>query len=103
YQWPERFPEDLLLTSAASYELYLVLEDGETAGTVTLQWSDPIFWGDRANAGFIHRLAISRNHAGIGKHVVAWAERQVVAAGREYLCLDILSPNARVRRSYEEL
>ena len=51
YQWPERFPEHLLLMSGANQELYLVVEDGETAGTVTLQWSDPMFWGDRANAG----------------------------------------------------
>ena len=102
-QWPERFPEELLQRSAASQELYVVLDEGERAGTVTLQWLDPMFWGDRADAGFIHRLAVSRVHAGIGKAVVAWAEREVVAHGREYLCLDTLSSNTRLRRYYEEL
>jgi len=102
-QWPERFPDDLLQRSVASRELYLVLEDGEVAGTVTLQWSDPMFWGDRANAGFIHRLAISRSHAGIGRQVIAWAEREARANGREYLCLDTLSSNTGLRGYYEEL
>lgn len=102
-QWPDRFPEDLFLATVSRRELYLVLLDGELGGTVTLQWSDPMFWGERADAGFIHRLAIKRSHAGIGKQVVSWAEEQVVARNRQYLCLDTVSTNPRLRRYYEEL
>ena len=39
----ERFPEDPLLTSVGNQELYLVLEGSETAGTVTIQWSDEVW------------------------------------------------------------
>ncbi len=102
-QWPDRFPADLLMASVAGEDLYLVLDDGDPAGTVTLQWSDPVFWGDRSDAGFVHRLAVKRGHAGVGKQVLAWAEDQVVARNRQYLCLDTLSTNARLRRYYEEL
>lgn len=102
-QWPGRFPEDLLLATVSRQELYLVLHGGEIAGTVTLQWSDRMFWGDRADAGFIHRLAIKRSHAGIGKQVVAWAEEMVVRRNRQYLCLDTVSTNGRLRRYYEDL
>jgi GNAT superfamily N-acetyltransferase len=102
-QWPERFPEDLLLATVSERDLYLVRRDGDIAGTVTLQWSDPMFWGDRADAGFIHRLAIKRSHAGVGKRVIAWAEDQVIGRGRQYLCLDTVSTNPTLRRYYEGL
>jgi ribosomal protein S18 acetylase RimI-like enzyme len=102
-QWPERFPEDLLVASQTDDELYVVRHGGRLAGTVTLQWSDPMFWGERDDAGFIHRLVISRAHAGIGRQVVRWAEAEVVARNRQFLCLDTLESNRRLRRYYEDL
>lgn len=102
-QWPGQFPQELLVQSVANGELFVVLQDGQTAGTVTLQWADPMFWGDRSDAGFVHRLAISRAYAGIGKQVIWWAQSQVLAHGRNYLCLDTLTSNARLCRYYEDL
>ena len=102
-QWPDQFPAQVLLASLAEQELYVVLRGDRMAGTVTLQWSDPMFWGDRNDAGFLHRLAILRQHAGAGRFVVSWAEDQVVAHGRRFLCLDTLSSNVRLRQYYEDL
>jgi GNAT superfamily N-acetyltransferase len=102
-QWPARFPTEFLLGCARRGELYVATTDGETVGTVTLQWSDPTFWGDRADAGFVHRLAVSRSHAGLGPAIMSWAEQQVMARGRRFLCLDTLSNNVRLRRYYEQL
>jgi GNAT superfamily N-acetyltransferase len=70
---------------------------------VTLQWSDPPFWGDRHDAGFVHRLAVRRSHTGSGRALLDWAEGQVAARGRSFVCLDTLSSNTRLRRYYEDM
>ena len=101
-QWPERFSPAQLLPSLEAGDLYVV-EDGPTlAATVTLQWSDPMFWGDRADAGFLHRMGVRRSHAGLGRDILRWASAEVSARGRRYLCLDCLSTNRRLRRYYED-
>ncbi|MHB8437322.1 MAG: N-acetyltransferase [Acidimicrobiales bacterium] len=51
----------------------------------------------------LHRLAVRRRYAGIGQATIEWAQQQVVAHRRAYLCLDCLSSNARLRRYYEDL
>jgi GNAT superfamily N-acetyltransferase len=102
-QWPARFPADFLLGYAERGELYVATSDGETVGTVTLQWADPMFWGERADAGFVHRLAVRRSHAGLGLDLIRWAEQQVRDRGRRALCLDCLSDNTRLHRYYEDL
>ena len=102
-QWPARFSSEFLLGCADRGELYVATAGGETVGTVTLQWSDPNFWGDRADAGFVHRLAVRRSQPGLGTTIMSWAEQQVTERGRRFVCLDCLSDNVRLRRYYEEL
>jgi GNAT superfamily N-acetyltransferase len=102
-QWPARFSADFLLGYVQRGELYVATEDGDVVGTVTLLWSDPPFWGDRQDAGVVHRLAVRRSHTGSGRALLDWAEGQVVAKGRSFLCLDTLSSNTRLRRYYEDL
>jgi len=102
-QWPEHFPRDLVMLTAERGELYVAVSGDEITATATLQWSDPAFWGEREDAGFLHRLAVRRRDAGIGRAMIEWAQQQVVAHRRAYLCLDCLSSNARLRRYYEDL
>jgi GNAT superfamily N-acetyltransferase len=102
-QWPVRFAEDFIAAVAAEGNLYVAVVDSKIVGTVTLQWSDPLFWGERSDAGFLHRLAVRRASAGLGVKLIAWAEQVAMAKGREYLCLDTLKSNLRLRRYYEEL
>jgi GNAT superfamily N-acetyltransferase len=102
-QWPARFSGDFLLGHVRRGELYVATDAGGVVGTVTLLWSDPPFWGDRDDAGFVHRLAVRRSHAGLGRKLLTWAEGQVAERGRPFVCLDTLSSNARLRRYYEDL
>jgi len=101
-QWPERFRPDQLLPSLEAGDLYVVDGRSALAATVTLQWSDPMFWGDRTDAGFLHRMGVRRSNAGLGAGILQWASAEVLARGRQYLCLDCLSTNDRLRRYYED-
>ena len=101
-QWPDRFPPDQLLPSLEAGDLYVIDSGSALAATVTLQWSDPMFWGDRADAGFLHRMGVRRSHAGLGAGIMQWACAEVSARGRRYLCLDCPSTNDRLRLYYED-
>ena len=101
-QWPERFSPDQLLPTLDAGDLFVVDDGSALAATVTLQWSDPMFWGDRTDAGFLHRMGVRRSHAGLGIEIMQWASAQVLARGRRYLCLDCLSTNHRLRQYYED-
>lgn len=100
-QWPERFSPDQLLPSLEAGTVYVVADGFALAATVTLQWSDPMFWGERADAGFLHRMGVRRSHAGLGTSIMQWASAEVLTRGRRYLCLDCLSTNHRLRSYYE--
>jgi GNAT superfamily N-acetyltransferase len=74
--------------------------------TLQLQWSDPFFWGQAdadADAGYVHRLAVRRDHAGrgMGVRLLDWADEQVRARGRSWLRIDVVSGNLSLRRYYE--
>ena len=102
-QWPDRFPEAPLLSAIGRGEIFVATEADTPVATVTLQWRDPAFWGDRADAAFIHRLAVRRSHAGVGSQLLEWASRQALSHDRSFVCLDCLSTNLRLRRYYEDL
>jgi GNAT superfamily N-acetyltransferase len=102
-QWPDRFPESVITGALESGDLYVAMERNQIVATVTLQWRDPSFWGNRNDAAFVHRLAARRSHAGIGQRVLEWAADQAKSRNRSYLCLDCLSTNERLRRYYEDL
>lgn len=85
-------------------EVYLARMDNQPVGTVTVQWSDPAFWGERPDdAGYIHKLAIMRTVAGqhIGAQMVNWAESLIVQRGRPYARLDCHAENPTINRFYQ--
>lgn len=103
--WPERFPRHFIESHATAGELHVVEIDGSTVATLTLQWSDTRIWGETdLDAGYVHRLAVCRPHAGerLGYRLLDWAGEQVLAQGRELLRLDVVSTNARLREYYEQ-
>ncbi|MGH8989076.1 MAG: GNAT family N-acetyltransferase [Acidimicrobiales bacterium] len=102
-QWPERFADSFVAATAERGELYVAVEGPEVVGTMTMLWSDAMFWGDRRDAGFVHRLAVMRSHAGVGRRLIDWADEQAEQHRRSYLCLDTLSSNRKLREYYEEL
>ncbi len=96
----------VMIPAVARGEVYLAWLNGAAVGTITLQWADPLNWGERPNdAGYIHKLAVIRAAAGnqIGAHMVAWAEDQIIAAGRGYSRLDFPASNPAMHRFYGQL
>ncbi|WP_165945741.1 GNAT family N-acetyltransferase [Micromonospora sp. KC606] len=100
-QWPDRFETEWVAPSVERGETWLVRIDGRTAGTMTLDWSDPL-WSDRAGkAGYVHRMAVERWAAGIGRAILTWAADQACAHGGATLRLDCVAANRGLRAYYE--
>ena len=105
-QWPLPFPRDELAAAIERGDVYVAEIAGEVVATVTLLWDDPMYWGDRPpDAAYVHKLAVSRACAGqrIGSAIVEWADATAAAAGRQFLRLDCLGDNPRIRAYYEQL
>jgi GNAT superfamily N-acetyltransferase len=106
-QWPLPFPRDQLAAAIERGEVYVVeSEDGEAVATVSMLADDPMYWGDRPpDAFYVHKLAVRRDRAGrgIGAAIVEWANAEAAEAGREFLRLDCLGANPRIRDYYEDL
>lgn len=95
-----------LLEGIERGETFLARRDGTVVATITLQWSDPLFWGERPpDAGYVHRLAVTSDaHGeGIGRRLVEWAERVTVSRGRPFLRLDTAYENPKLCAYYEAL
>jgi GNAT superfamily N-acetyltransferase len=104
--WPARFPRSLITGNLDRGELYVVERNGATVATLSLQWSDEFFWreaGVDETAGYVHRLAVRRVHAGgrLGHRLLDWADEHVLTNGRGLLRLDVVSGNRRLRDYYE--
>lgn len=102
-QWPVRFRRSLIEEGVRQGEVYVAVSEGEIVATITVVSSDPPFWGDRDDALFVHRLAVRRSHAGVGRELIEWIVGQTLQGGRSFVCLDCFSANERLRRYYEEL
>ena len=103
-QWPDPFPRSRVEDSFSRGELYVIRVGEAIAGTFVLQWEDELFWGEQPPvAGYIHAVAVRREHAGIGRQVIGWAEENVREAGRSFLRLDCMRDNPPLRRYYEAL
>ena len=77
----------------------------ELAGTITLQQSDEVFWGQMPpDTIYIHRFAVKRDYSGkrIGARVLEWAEQFARSEGKNFLRLDCLATNPEIRRYYEK-
>jgi hypothetical protein len=102
-QWPAPFPAAWVVPSIERGETYLAREGDLVAGTITLRWDDPAFWGEQPPvAGYVHAIAVRCEFAGAGPALLDWADEQVCAEGRELLRLDCRTENARLRRYYQE-
>jgi ribosomal protein S18 acetylase RimI-like enzyme len=108
-QWPIRFPLSDLAARAHRGELYIAYDNATPVGTFALDYhADPEFWHDDptgAAAGYLHRLAVARTHAGqgIGAQLVSHADRLVADAGRRWLRLDCAKNNSRLHDYYRRL
>jgi len=86
------------------YELFLARWNDEVVGTCMICWSDAIWKElDHDNAGYIHRFAVSRRHAGlgIGRQLLQWAEDYIKDQGKHTIRLDCMSDNPRLNQYYQ--
>ncbi|MFZ1024161.1 MAG: GNAT family N-acetyltransferase [Thermoplasmata archaeon] len=105
--WPRPFPPESLLAASAGGDLFLVEDPaGSPVGTITLQWADVRFWGERPpDAGYVHRFAIRRNYGGqgIGRQMIEWAGVRTKERGRFKLRLDCLTASKPLHEYYRSL
>lgn len=106
-QWsPGEIPRTTIEHRVAEGLAFLLLGPGEeTAGTVTVLWSDELIWGERAaDAGYVHMLIVtsSMRGAGLGRALLDWAETHVADHGRSASRLDCARGNRRLRQWYEQ-
>jgi GNAT superfamily N-acetyltransferase len=106
-QWQSRyFTRPFILEGIGQGEVYLARLDDQIVGTITVQWSDPLWWGDTPmDAAYFHRLAVKREFAakGFGRALIGWAENKAKAAGKSYLRLNCQFENPRLRQYYEDM
>lgn len=56
---PGGFSREAFLEQISRGEVHLGLVSETPAATITLQWSDLVFWGEQQpNAGYFHKLAV---------------------------------------------
>jgi len=83
-------------------EVYTVGIVNNRFGIVRFTWSDP-YWPDDNLAGYMHSMAVRPALQGqnVGGLILFWAMMKAKRAGKEYLRLDCLAGNGRLRRYYE--
>jgi GNAT superfamily N-acetyltransferase len=104
-QWLLPYPKSELVKDIARGEVYLAWIGNEPAGTMTLQPSDEVIWGEASDdALYIHRLAVRRKFAGreVGWQLLSWAEEAAASAGKCFLRLDCWGGNRRLCEYYRE-
>jgi GNAT superfamily N-acetyltransferase len=102
---PGGFSRQAFLEQISRGEVHIGLVDEKPAGTLTLQWSDPIFWGERPlDAGYVHKLAVRPTYAGqnIGLAMLRWAEAETRNKGKRILRLNCLAEDRKIRNYYQQ-
>ena len=101
-QWSRTVDPDWLAAGISRKETWLARVDDVVAGTITLNWSDPL-WADLGStdvAGYVHRLTVRRDTRGLGASLLDWAAGEVRAHGRDLLRLDCVTSNTRLNQYY---
>jgi GNAT superfamily N-acetyltransferase len=102
-QWPRDVPEGEIQDLVASSELYLATLRGEIAGAFKLNEKDH-HWDDDGAALYVHAFAVRRKFKGqnIGQMMLDWAADEARRRGKQYLRLDCMDANARLKQYYIE-
>jgi GNAT superfamily N-acetyltransferase len=101
---PGRFSRETFLDQILRGEVHIGLIDETPAGTITLQWSDLVFWGEQQpDSGYVHKFGVRPSYAGqeIGLEMLKWAEATAREAGKRLLRLNCLAADRKIRNYYE--
>jgi len=102
---PGEWPLERIMKSIERGEVQLAKLGQQNVATITLQWSDELFWPDKPpDAGYIHRLAVATGFHGreIGSSLLKWAELKTRENGKKYLRLNCMAANLTLRKYYEQ-
>jgi 2'-5' RNA ligase len=105
--WHTKIGERLLRDRIENHEVYLARRAALPVATVTIQWEDTEFWGERGLdrlAGYVHGIAITRQVGGmrVGERLLEWTLKTIAAQGKRLARLDTVASNARLCRYYED-
>ena len=100
-QWPSRFEAAWVEGAISRGETWLVRIGVKVAGTVTMDWSDPVWADTDGTAGYIHRMAVHRWAAGAGTLILDWAADAARQRRADFLRLDCVMSNGQLRSYYE--
>jgi len=103
-QWILPFTKDWVEQSIARGEFFVAKRSQEVVGVFRLIHCDPVIWDEiiAEDGIYIHTLAIRRKDEGqgIGRSLLAWAEKYTKDQGRQYLRLDCMADNPRLCEYY---
>lgn len=105
-QWPSPPNEHWQRRMAEAIEreeVYTVGIVKNRFGIVRFTWADP-YWPDDNLAGYVHSIALRSEMHGqnLGSLILFWAMMKTKQEGRQFLRLDCLAGNGRLRRYYED-
>jgi GNAT superfamily N-acetyltransferase len=87
---------------------YVLASDrGRAVGVLRFTLEDIDFWPEAlpGEAGYVHRLAVRRSHAGkqLPRMMLTWAEQHSASLGRTWLRLDCEAARPKLKQLYEGL
>jgi len=100
-QWDREPAKEEIQELVSSGELYLAVWQDETAGAFKLNEKDH-HWTDDGAALYVHAFAVNRKFKaqGIGQAMLDWAADEGRRRGKQYLRLDCMNENARLKQVY---
>ena len=100
-QWPRELEKKEIEELVGSGELYLALRQGEIAGAFKLNEHDT-HWDDDGTALYVHAFAVNRKFKGqnIGQAMLNWATDEGRRRGKQFLRLDCMNENERLKQVY---
>ncbi|MFF2886186.1 GNAT family N-acetyltransferase [Paenibacillus sp. NPDC057967] len=105
-QWREEdFTQETVDTFIGEQEVFVTERGEELVGCFSVHWSYEEIWGERYHddAGYVHRLAVSRRYKGegVGQELLEWAEGYIRSKGKRWLRLDCMADNPGLNRYYQ--
>lgn len=107
-QWtPGQFNSNDITGYFSSREVYFAVDGDTLAGMFTLQFSDPLYWGNKndENYAYLHRLtvAVPYRGLGLGERMLSFARLTAQERGCLGLRLDTVAHNVKLNRFYQSM
>ncbi|MFD4179284.1 GNAT family N-acetyltransferase [Streptomyces anulatus] len=105
-QWQRPYPADRLLKTINAGTVFMVMDGGATAATITLTAdAEDGLWTTREldePSMFVNKLTVARTYAGqdLGGRLLDWAGERAGKAGALWLRLDAWTTNEALQRYY---